>query len=1419
MTPAPFHPAVRQWFDDAFAAATPIQQQAWPAIARGDNVLIAAPTGSGKTLAAFLAGIDQLVQESLAQGGLPDETRILYVSPLKALSNDIHRNLELPLAGIAERLAADGRPVGITAAVRTGDTTQADRARMRKRPPHILVTTPESLYILLTSASGREMLSTVTSVIVDEIHAVAGSRRGAHLALSLARLDALCPQPPVRVGLSATQKPIEEIARFLCHQRPCTIVDTGYQRERDLSLEVPVSPLSPVMANEVWEEIYDRLAALVAGHATTLIFVNTRRLAERVTRHLGDRLGEDVVMAHHGSLAREQRLTAEQRLKAGQLRAVVATASLELGIDIGDVDLVCQLGSPRSIAGFLQRVGRSGHSVGGTPKGRLFPLSRDDLVECTAVLDAVARGELDRICMPRAPLDVLAQQIVAEVARRPWAEDELYACYRETWSYRDLDRATFGEVCAMLADGFATRRGRRSAYLHRDVVNGQLRPRRSASLTAITNGGAIPDQFDYDVVLRPADLRIGTLNEDFAFESLPGDIFQLGNTSYRVLKVETGRVFVEDAKGQPPTLPFWLGEAPGRSDELSQAVSRLRRAVAEQLAAGTELVPWLRAQYGLSLPAAEQLAGYLNKAWAALGDLPTQDRLILERFFDEVGDLHLVVHSPYGSRLNRALGLSLRKRFCRKFNFELQASALEDSLVLSLGPTHSFDMSEVMGWLHADTVREVLVQALLAAPMFPTRWRWVASIALAVQRMNGGQRRPPQFQRSDAEDLIAVVFPDQLACAENLAGPREIPDHPLVRQAVADCLHEVMDVVGLERLLAGIESGAIQVDCRELTHPSPLAEEILNARPYAFLDDGAAEERRTGQVRTRPELTVADAARFARLDPAVIAEVREEVRPQARDADELHDALMVAGLLTDGEVQAGWRDWLTVLVAAQRVVAVSPAGHTRWLPRERLHEALEIWPVIDAAQLPEPLAAADGNALVNLLRSRLEVSGPVTAASLADVLRVPESDIEAALLALEAEGQAIRGTFEGGDLQWCNRRVLARIHRRCLQRRRAAHRPVDVAAYQRFLLRWQGLERPEGQGRGALETVLRRLEGCSMPAGIIETEILSRRLVGYAPQWLDELCRSGELTWLRLRGSDGRGAGQVAAVTPIALLPRRALKYWLAPADDVPADVSAGAARVFEALDELGALFFDELREETGLLETQLESALTELVAAGALHSDAFHGIRFLAGGARRKERQRRYARRGMAPRALEDAGRWSRIRHARREPDRFERAEYLARALLNRYGVLLRALLDGQPGLPPWRDLLYALHRMEAREEIHGGRFVDGFAGEQFALPDAVVALRAARDRQDAQPVVIAGADPANLTGILLPGARVPATAGNRLALVDGVPVAALIGGEVRALDGRDPDWALRQRLVRDPGVLAAPPSQVRRPPTWLAP
>ncbi len=1438
-----FHPAVARWFERAFAAPTPAQLAAWPAIAAGRHALIAAPTGSGKTLAAFMAAIDDLVRRGVA-GELPDETAVIYVSPLKALSNDVRINLQTPLSGIRDELLNLWLPdVEIRTMVRTGDTPQAEREQMKRRPPHIVVTTPESLYILLGSASGRRMLATTRSVIVDEIHALAANKRGAHLALSLQRLDALCGRRLLRIGLSATQKPIEAVARFLVGggdgeglAAECTIVDAGHVRARDLALELPEAPLEAVMSGEVWAQLHARLEQLIGSHRTTLVFVNTRRMAERLSRQLSERLGKDAVTAHHGSLSKEHRLEAEQRLKRGELKALVATASLELGIDIGDVDLVCQIGSPRSISAFLQRVGRAGHAVGAIPKGRLFPLSRDELVECAALLDAVRRGELDALREMPEPLDVLAQQIVAEVACREWDEAQLLACLRGAHPFARLSRDTFVDVLRMLAEGYTTRHGPRGAYLHRDAVHGVLRASRGARLTALTSGGAIPDTADYEVVLEPQALTIGSVHEDFAVESLAGDVFQLGNHSYRILRIERGRVRVEDAEGLPPSIPFWIAEAPGRSDELSQAVSRLRAQVADRLDGEAAALPdWLAHELGLGEVAARQIIDYLGAAKIALGVLPTQQTLVMERFFDEAGGTQLVIHTPFGSRMNRAWGLALRKRFCRSFNFELQAAASEDAIVLSLSTSHSFPLDEVARYLHSGSVRDLLVQALLDAPMFALRFRWNAVTALALPRFQGGQRVAPQLQRMKSEDLLAQVFPDQVACLENIVGDRQIPDHPLVAQTLHDCLHDAMDIDALVALLQRMESGQVRVVARDLTAPSPLAAEILGARPYAFLDDAPLEERRTQAVNSRRWQAPDNAEDLGQLDAGAIDAVRAEAWPEARDADELHAALLGVGLITADEAarNAGWLPWLDQLAAVRRAACCRGAGMTVacWLPAERLPQ----WQALHGAAtwLPADVAAPHeyavqgwdaSTALVDLLRARMTALGPVDAHALAATLGVAVGDVEVALLALEREGFVLRGHFSreasagAAQVQWCERHLLARIHRYTVKRLRREIEPVAPRDYLRFLIDWQHAGASSRlTGADALAAVLAQLEGFEAPAAAWESDLLPARLEGYDIGWLDALCQSGRVVWMRLRErAQARATGTVRA-TPIVLLQRRHLAAWTSLVGDDEPMLSARAADVAEFLRTHGASFFDELLDGTRLLRVQLEEALGELVAAGWVQSDGFGGLRALLVPASRRSPAPRRPARARALFGIEDAGRWSLLRHRQRETPAAAGAteatatETIARTLLRRYGVVCWRLLAHEASwLPAWRDLLRVWQRLEARGEIRGGRFIAGVSGEQFALPEAIAALRATRARAPTgEWVCVSGVDPLNLVGSLLAGEKLPRLRQARVLYRDGVPIARRVSGQSTLLVELSAEEERRARAILLRGAdFARPPS-----------
>jgi ATP-dependent Lhr-like helicase len=1431
VTPFKLHPVIAEWFAQKFGSATEPQKFGWPAIQSGAHTLIAAPTGSGKTLAAFLASLDELFKIGL-RGKLRDEIYVVYVSPLKALSNDIHKNLEEPLAEIRDALKTAGeKEIQIRSAVRTGDTPAAQRLALIKKPPHILVTTPESLYLLLTSESGRKMLATVRTLIVDEIHAVVGNRRGSHLALSMERLAALTKNPLQRIGLSATQKPIEQVARFLVgtnhifkNGKPnCEIVNIGHRRAMDLQIELPGSPLEAVMSNEVWTEVYKKLAELISAHRTTLVFVNTRRLAERVTGHLSELLGKENVTSHHGSLSAKLRLDAENRLKRGELKALVATSSLELGIDIGSVELVCQLGPTRSIATCLQRVGRAEHRRGGLPKGRLFPLTRDELVECVATLQCIRHGELDILLIPEKPIDVLAQQIVACAADEDWLEEKLFSLVRGGYPYRDLSREEFSEVIRMLAEGFSTKRGRRAALIHHDAINHRIRGRRGSRLLALTSGGAIPDNGDYRVVLEPAQTFIGTVNEDFAVESLAGDIFQLGNASWKIIQIGPGTVRVEDAHGQPPGIPFWLGEAPARTAELSRAISKLRESVEKKIAKLIEqnsekekiipaLADWFVAETSISVSGAQQLADYFFAAYQTLGALPSQDTIIMERFFDESGGMQLVIHSPFGARLNRAWGLALRKRFCRSFNFELQSAATDDAIVLSLGTQHSFPLDEVFHYLNSKTVREILVQALLDSPMFTIRWRWNATRSLALPRQRGGKKIPAPLQRMESENLLAAVFPDQLACLENIAGDREVPDHPLVNQTIEDCLIEAMDIHGLENLLQKIERGEIQCIARDLPEPSPLASEILNARPYAFLDNAPLEERRTQAVYTRRASETSSQNSLGILDAAAIERVCAEAWPQAANADELHETLLQLGVASDEDLQRGSSDsenFLKSLANEKRAGKLDSPKF--WIAAERLSMLQTIYPdrkiepIISAPEFEAKKTWERENALRELVHGRMEILGPATTKSLADFFQLPISEIEQSLLALESEGFILRGKFRPSatETEWCDRRLLSRIHRLTINRLRAEIQPVSIADFQRFLLAWQHVA-PENQMEeiAGVEAVLHLLDGYELPATAWEPAVLAARVKNYDPRWLDQLCFTGRFGWGRLSPPQNQKTRAFLPLrsSPIALFARENSRSWLELAAPPQKEFSGETELVLKTLAESGALFFGEIVQRTKLLQSRVEQALGELAAHGWVTADSFEGLRALLTP---QEKRAPFGdvgrpRRHRAVTSIEFAGRWSLLRKFPAEDfskngnddlhskNRGDALEVFAKVLLRRYGVMFRKLLEREALKVSWFELGRIYRRLEARGEIRGGYFINGVSGEQFALPEAIGSLRSIRKiKASGELVTLSAADPLNLIGILTPGARIASVWKNRILLRDGVPVAGLEAGKVLNLNG----------------------------------
>jgi len=1399
-----FHPAVRSWFERRFPEGpTPPQAGGWREIAAGRDTLIAAPTGSGKTLAAFLVCIDRMYRSHEAGMDSPDGPQVVYVSPLKALAVDIHQNLEAPLREIrqvAAELGLTGPEVRV--AVRTGDTAASERAAMLRRPPNFLITTPESLYLLVTAERSRAMLGRVETVIVDEIHAVAGNKRGSHLTLTLERLAHLLDKPPQRIGLSATQRPIETVARLLIgsgadRSNPdgspkCAIVDVGHQRELDLALELPDDELGAVASAEQMAEILDLIAEHVKGHRTTLVFVNTRRMAERVAHQLGERLGEDRVAAHHGSLSKDRRQRVEARLRAGDLGALVATASLELGIDIGPVELVCQIGSPRSLATFLQRVGRSNHTRSGTPSGRLFPTSRDELVECAALLRGVRSGRLDAILSPRAPLDILAQQIVAECAAEEWSEDALFDLIRQAAPFAEVSREDFEDVVELVSEGIQTGRGRRAAYLHRDQVNGQLRGRRGARLAALTSGGAIPELGDYRVVAEPDDVFVGTVNEDWAIESMAGDVFLLGTTSWRIRRVEPGTVRVVDAHGAPPSVPFWLGEAPGRTEELSDEVSALRTAVQERLEGGDAegARHWLEEECGIDAAASDTIVRYLGAGLAALGALPTRDTVVLERFFDESGGTQLVGHAPFGARLNRALGLALRKRFCVTFDFELQAAASDDAILLSLSPHHSFPLERVPKFLASKTVEDVVRQAVLTSPMFAARWRWNLNRALAVLRMRGGRKNPPPIQRMEADDLMAAIFPTLAACQENVApGPLEIPDHPLVDQTLDDCLHEAMDIDGLKELVAGIETGRIKVVVRDTIEPSVLAHEILNGRPFTYLDDAPLEERRSRAVQLRRGLPV-EARDLARLDPGAIERVREEVRPEPRDADELHDLLMTVVGLRPVEDLSSWFD---ELVEERRAVTVHAQAGELWCAVERRPTLELLFPGAEFApdhRSPIAATAIDREAAAaEMLRGHLEYRGPSTAADLVEATGLSESDANIALARLEGEGFAFRGHFTvpEGPEEFCARRLLARIHAYTQARLRREIEPVTAQDFMRFLLRWQhvapGTKR---EGRLGVLAVIEQLQGFELAAGAWEGAVLAARVDGYRGDWLDDLSLSGDITWGRLSLRNGevdeatRRSGMTPSrATPITLAIRDDLPWLLQAArgDRTPAMPGPGrTGDVLDALRQHGALFHSELTTITRRLPGEIEEALWDAVARGLVTADGFQAVRSLL--FRRsvtRSVDRRRLRRGGGGVVARSAGRWSLVPGTMATDDPDELAEAVAEQLLARWGVIFRDLLVRETVTVPWREVLWALRRMEARGTIRGGRFVTGFSGEQYAVPEAIEVLRSVRkSARTGETIRISGADPLNLVGIVLPGPRIPAVPTNSVTYVDGALVSA---------------------------------------------
>ncbi len=1407
------HPVTAEWFVSKFGTPTEPQVGGWPGILAGETTLISAPTGSGKTLAAFLVCIDRLLRQSL-DGSLPPCTQVVYVSPLKALSNDIQKNLEGPLREIQQLALERGHlSVGIRTAVRTGDTLASERAAMLRNPPHILVTTPESLYILLTAAKSRELLRRVHTVIVDEIHAVADDKRGAHLALSLERLDALVcgenrlspgafitglMEPPQRIGLSATQNPIELVANFLTgvhpRRRPATIVQVGQRRVMDIAIEVPGEELSSVTSHAMWEEIFDKLAAYTEHHRSTLVFVNTRKLVERVSFALGERLGKEDVAAHHGSLSRALRLDAEQRLKRGEIKILVATASLELGIDIGDVDLVCQIASTRAVAVAVQRIGRAGHWRGAIPKGRLFATTRDDLLEQAALVRKIRAGELDRLEIPPQPVDILMQQIVAACGAESWDKNSLYEVIRRAWPYREVSREQFDELIAILSNGIESSRGRYGAYLLHDGIHGQLHARRGARMIAISNGGAIPDTALFNVILQPENVQIATLDEHFAVDSSPGDVILLGNTSWRVQRIEAaGQVHVEDAHGAPPSVPFWTGEAPQRTDVLCDGVSSLREEISARTPnvspaflspAHTEIAgasAWLMEQCGVCASGAQQLVAYIVAGRAVLGAVPTKTTIIAERFFDEGGGMQLILHAPFGGRINKAWGLALRKRFCRGFNFELQAAATDNGINISLAEQHSFPLSDVFQFLTEVTTRDLLEQASLASPIFKTRWRWAAGRSLQLLRSVKGKRVAPQVQRTRSEDLMASVFPQAAACFENIEGDIQIPDHPLVREVMQDVLQEAMDLEGLLGVLRGMHDGSIRCVAVDTPVPSQFAHELLNANPYAFLDEAGLEERRARAVSLSTGIPASVMEGAGRLDPHAMETVRSESWPDIRDEHEFHDLLMslIAFPMTalDGDRCRHWPEWYRRLEQTGRASTFDCKGSPCWVATERLPLAEVLW------RDPAPESIVRDEGIKKCVQGWMQILGPMTAAGFAALLSLEAKLVFQAFIAIEVQGLLMRGVFENQataedlDIEWCERRLLQRIHKLTVGMRRRSVEPVSQQNFMRWLLHWQHLA-PQSQlgGEEGLLQVLSQLEGFEAPAVEWERSLLPSRLADYDPRWLDRLCLSGAVGWGRVSphpafaAADGTGPRRVipSNAAPITFYVRdtsewlhQALAAQCVDEARLQRTLSPEAARTRELLRLRGACFAEDIQRLLNFSAQQTLTALWELTAAGVAAADGFDQLRAMI------DPDRKPALPAAKSRMRSAAGRWSLFNAEANNPaDPLESArrgdaavESAARMVLARYGVVFRDLLCRESNLPRWGVMLRMLRRLEDRGEVRGGRFVAGFGGEQFALPEVVDSLRAVG--QFKKSITIAGADPMNLAGILIPGERVPAVPG----------------------------------------------------------
>ncbi|HZZ09033.1 MAG TPA: DEAD/DEAH box helicase, partial [Candidatus Binataceae bacterium] len=1283
-----FHPAVRAWFAERFGSPAPAQTLGWPVIAEcdtppGHDVLLCAPTGSGKTLAAFMWAIDRLFRDA-ERGELGDRVSVLYVSPLKALANDIKVNLEEPLIGIrqtAQRLAVgEGRSeevkpiLEVRAGLRTGDTPANERSAMLRRPPHILVTTPESLFILLTSPRFRQSLSAVRYVIVDELHALAPNKRGAHLMLTLERLERMvrltgAPRP-ARIGLSATLNPIERLAGFLAgvetgadgarRPRPVKVVRADDRARRmDLQVIAPGPDLGALATHQHWEAMYDAVAALVREHRTTLVFTLSRRWAERIALNLQKRLGNDAVMAHHGSLARAERLAAEQRLKRGELRALVATASLELGIDVGAVELVCQIDSPKTISAAIQRIGRSGHRLDATPKGRLFALTLDDLLECAAAVRAIRHGRLDEVEIPTGCLDVAAQQIVAIAAEEDEiGEADLLRTLRGAYNFAELDHEALRHLLDQMAAELPARIQGAAPKIFYDRIGARVRARRGARLAAITSGGTIPESGNLDVVIESQGRKIGDIEEDFAQESSRGDIFALGSMPWRVLGISRNRFLVEPAPGMAPSLPFWQTEAAGRSPALSAEVSELRGEIFERITRGDEAAAaaFLSGECAMDERAARQAIDYVRRGQSALGAIPNERTIVVERFFDGLGGTQVVIHTPFGMRVNRGLGLAIRKRLCQSFDFEIQASAIDDAVLLALNARHSFPLESLMAMISSRTVRHVLGQALLAAPMFEVRMRHVATRALAVMRSSRGRKVPAWIQRLRAQELAAAIFPGREACLENRPPDVELPAHFIATETMHECLTESTDIGRIEELLRAIEQGATRVVTVDAIAPSVFTHRILLAWDYSFLDDGERANRRSRTVSLNRAMAE-DVLRTEDLSAMLAAEAVEGVEAEvsgramarrARDRDELYQLIRAHGALAAGALEervAGEANaMLSSLEREGRVVRArfSSGAPERLIASEDAALFAAAYPeaIFERhAEAPPPVEVSGARALEaddaerEIVRRAMATSGPVEIAELAERLKMAPATLEKHLLALEAKGLIFRGHFTprraalgasrgravtagavtASPEQWCDRYNLEKIHRLTLSRLRAETEPCADHEYAAFRMRWNHVG---GAGIAAdqsgVAAVLEQLSGVALSPELWERAILPARIPGYRPEWLDLLCLGGEVVWAAVPGEDA-GDEVPARITFLRRRRAGAARFDEAAANSAAAELTdRDEQRVFLALAAGGAQYLDQLAERAGLAERTALAALWRLAAAGRVSNDSFAPLRLL---------------------------------------------------------------------------------------------------------------------------------------------------------------------------------------------------------------